>query len=278
MLSMNTPVISVVLPVRNEEKYIKDTINSILTQVFSNFELIVINDGSSDATKSILEEYMSMDSRVKIIDNPIPMGVANSLNKAIDIAKGKYIARIDAGDTADSQRFQKQVEYMEKFKDTFILGSWSYIVNNKKEIIAEWKVPSEITDKILYKKNGVIHPTVIIKKDLFDKIGNYNSLYRRAEDYEFWARALKNKFKVENIQEFLASIMERQEGVSTKYLRAMAKDTFKVKLKYLVYFFSLTNVLYTFRSLIGSSLPFWMFNLLARRYGEKLSCKIFVKS
>ncbi len=129
---MNTPIISVILPVRNEEKYIRSTIDSILAQSFVDFELIVINDGSSDATKSILKEYISMDSRVKIIDNQNSIGVASSLNKAIDIAEGKYIARIDAGDTADYLRFQKQVEYMEASQETFILGSWAYIINNKK--------------------------------------------------------------------------------------------------------------------------------------------------
>lgn len=277
MLSMNTPIISVILSVRNEEKYVKDTINSILSQTFSNFEMIVINDGSIDATKSILDEYISMDSRVRIINNQISIGIANSLNKALDIAKGKYIARIDAGDTADYRRFQKQVEHLEASQDTFILGSWAHVTNNKKEIIAEWITPPEITGRILYEKNGVLHPAVLMRKELFNKIGRYNAVYKRAEDYELWARALKNKLKINNLQEFLTSFMERQEGVSTKYSRAMAKDTFKIKLKYLPYFFSITNVFYTLRSLIGSILPAWMFNFLARRYGEKLSCKIFVK-
>ncbi len=271
------PIISVILPVRNEEKYIKSTIDSILSQSFADFELLVINDGSSDTTKRILEEYMFKDKRVRIIDNLVSIGVANSLNKALEAARGKYIARIDAADTAERLRFQKQVEYMEASQETFILGSWAYIINDKKELIAEWKTPAEITDKILYKKNGAVHPTVLIRKDLFNKIGNYNPFYKRAEDYELWARAVKNKLKIKNLQEFLTAIMEREEGMSTKYLRAMARDTFKIKLKYLPYFLSLANLSYTLRSLIGSILPLWVFNLLARRYGEKLSCKIFIK-
>jgi len=276
-ISVHTPVISVILPVHDEEKYIRDTLDSVLAQSFVDFELIVINDGSSDATKSILDEYISMDRRVIIINNKISIGVADSLNKALDIAKGKYIARIDAGDAVDHLRFQKQAEYLEASPDTFILGSWAQIMNDKKKIIAEWIVPPEITGKILYERNGVVHPAVLIRKELFNKIGRYNAFYKRAEDYELWTRALKNKLEINNLQEFLTSIMERQEGVSTKYLRAMAKDTFRIKMKYLFYFFSLANVLYTLRSLIGSILPIWLFNFLARQYGEKLNCKIFVK-
>lgn len=271
------PIISVILPVRNEEKFIRSTIDSVLSQSFADFELLVINDGSSDTTKKILGEYVFKDKRVKIIDNLVSIGVANSLNKALEQARGKYIARIDAADTAERLRFQKQVEYMEAFQDTFILGSWSYIINDTKEIIAEWKTPAEITDKILYEKNGVVHPTVLIRKDLFEKIGNYNPFYKRAEDYELWFRAVKNKLKIKNLQEFLTTIMERKEGVSNRYLRAMARDTFKIKLKYLFCFLNSASLLSTLRSLMGSILPLWAFNLLAHRYGKNLSCKIFIK-
>lgn len=271
------PLISVILPARNEERYIKPTIESILSQTFSDFELIVVNDASTDKTEVIISGYVSYDNRVKMINNRNLLGVAASINKGIDIAKGKYIARIDAGDIADRCRLQKQVKYMEAFKDVFILGSWSYIINEKKEIIGEWKVPCEVDDRELYKRNGIVHPTVVIRRELFQKIGILNSFYHRAEDYEFWARALRYKFRINNLQEFLTSVMEREKGVSSKYFGRMMQDTFRVKIKYLRCFFNFWNVLSVLRSFAGCILPVSTTNYLVRRYANFLSCKVFLK-
>lgn len=274
---MKKPVISVILSVRNEEKYINYTLYSILSQVFSDFELIIINDGSIDRTKIILDQYASVDNRIKVVDNTISLGIAASVNKGLNISKGKYIARIDAGDIADPYRLQKQINYMETHIDTFVLGSWAYFINIKKEAISEWKVPCEINDKILYKQNGVIQPTVLIRRELFEKIGGYNYSYVLCEDYELWARTLKNKLKINNIQEFLTSVMTRPEGMSTKYKRGMVKYTFKVKLKYLFYFRNFWNFIYTLRSLIALILPLGIFNYFAMRYGERLSGRTIVR-
>ena len=231
-------------------------------QSFENFELISVDDASVDNTGNILREYASRDKRIIILTNRPALGLAGSINKGIGRAKGKYIARIDAGDRAEPDRFQQQVEFMEKFNDISILGSCAYLINSNKEIIGEWKVARQVDVRLLYKKGGVIHPTVIIRKELFDKIGRYEPSYGRAEDYELWARALKNRLKISNHQEFLTSVMLREGGISAKYYKTMAKDTFRVKLKYLPYFFNFINLIYTLRSLIGYLLPAWLFWLL----------------
>lgn len=274
---MDKPIISVILSLRNEEKYVKETINSILIQTFSKFELIVINDGSTDNTRNILAEYVSQDSRVKIIDNEVSIGIAKSVNKALDFSQGTYIARIDAGDTSVPERFQKQFEFMEAHPDIFVLGSSAYITDSCKTIVGEWVVPCEVNDKILYQRNGVIQPTVLIRKDLFLKIGKYNPVFSRAEDYELWARTLKNKLKISNLQECLSFVSDRPEGISKRYVKAMMKDAFLIKIKYLPYFFNFCNLISTLRSLIGIFIPLFVFNYVAVRYSQTISSKKFFK-
>ncbi|MBU1727499.1 MAG: glycosyltransferase [Candidatus Omnitrophica bacterium] len=274
---MSNPLISVILPAHNEEKYLKATFDSLLTQTFSDFELIVVNDGSTDNTGKLLAEYAALDARVRIIHNEFSLGLIGALNKGISFAKGKYIARIDSGDTATPDRFQKQFEYMESHKDVYILGSWAYVIDPESRIVAEWVTPIAVDSKVLYQRNGIVHPAVLIKKELFDTLKGYDRRYSNAEDYELWARAIRGGFKIRNLQEFLTSIMERRIGMSIKDLRKRAWDRFRVKARYLAVFFCLTNLFSTLRSFIACSLPVPVFIYLERKYGKTLTGKTYLK-
>ncbi|MEW6008114.1 MAG: glycosyltransferase [Candidatus Omnitrophota bacterium] len=275
---MIKPLVSIILAVHNEENFITKTLDSILHQTFKDFELIVINDCSKDKTGEILKSYASSDPRIKVIKNETCMGLARSLNKGIEISEAKYIARIDAGDIAEKSRLEKQVKYMEEFSDVSVLGSWAYLIDIKGEVIGEWRVPEEVNARILYMKNGVVHPTVLIRKELFSNIGKYNFSFKHAEDYELWARALKNKAKLMNLQEFLTFVSQRAEGVTRKHFKGMRKDTFRIKLKYLPYFFSIQNLLSTLRSLLGYILPTSISYYLSNKYAKALADKMFKKN
>ena len=115
------PKISVVMPAYNAEKYIGEAIESILNQTFKDFEFIIINDGSVDHTKEIIREYN--DPRIVLLENDKNRGIVLSLNKGLDAATGKYIARMDADDIALKNRFERQVEYLDEHKDIGVLGT-----------------------------------------------------------------------------------------------------------------------------------------------------------
>nr|QNO55030.1 hypothetical protein FPOEFMDM_00015 [Methanosarcinales archaeon ANME-1 ERB7]QNO55101.1 hypothetical protein MNNOGLJF_00015 [Methanosarcinales archaeon ANME-1 ERB7] len=251
---MKQPLISVVMSTYNEEKYVKDSIASILNQTFSDFEFIIIHEyGSTDRTLEILKCYSVLDERINILINDEYIGFAESLNKGIKNAKGKYIARMDAGDISHPERFEKQVKFLEEHEDVCIVGTWAYWIKKDKKIIGEWRPPAVINNISLFKISPAIHSSIMIRKKLFEEIGNYNSKYR-AEDFELYMRAMKNGFGIANIQDFLINIAYR-EGISIVKIREMQKSTFKIKLRYLPYFFNFWNVIYTMRSLVGCLLP-----------------------
>lgn len=253
---MKQPLISVVMSVHNEEKYLKDSIKSILNQTFDNIEFIIIDDGSTDTTQKILEHYAKKDERIKLIVNKKNIGLSRSLNKGIEIAKGKYIARMDAGDISHPKRFEKQTELLEENENVYILGTWAYWMDENKEIIGEWKKPSIISnDRLLFKAGAAIHPSIMIKKKLFEGIGLYDIGYDISLEFELYMRAMKNGFDIANIPEFLIYVMRRYGGMSFSQLKTTQLHQFKIKLKYLPYFFNFWNIIYTTRSLVGYLLP-----------------------
>lgn len=115
------------MPVYNAEKFLKPAIESILNQTFSDFELIIIDDNSNDKTADIIKSYN--DNRIKHIVNPNRIGFTNSLNQGLKIAQGDYIARMDADDISDPERFSKEIEFLENNPDIGVCGSWMKIID-----------------------------------------------------------------------------------------------------------------------------------------------------
>ena len=193
---MSEPKISVVMPAYNAEKYITKAIDSILAQTFSNFEFIIINDASIDSTKEIIESYK--DFRIKLINNDQNQGVAESLNIGISAAKGQYIARMDADDISLPERFQKQVDFMEKNPDIDVCGSWAKKTENANEIIKNPSSYEDIKDTLFF-SCSMSHSTILFKRSLNFQ---YSSEFPRAEDYDLWCKKI-NDLKFFNIPEIL---------------------------------------------------------------------------
>ena len=125
-------MLSVIMPVFNEEKYIAQAIDSIICQTYSNFEFIIINDGSSDSSIDIIKSYN--DKRIRVIDNGKNIGISQSLNKGINISQGEYIARMDANDIATQNRFEMQINYLENNEVTLV-GTHHDIINENSVVI-----------------------------------------------------------------------------------------------------------------------------------------------
>lgn len=205
-METNKVKISVLMSACNEkESYLKRAIESILHQTFSNFEFIIVNDGSAEKKcGKILEEYAKKDSRIVLIKNEKNLGLTKSLNKGISVAKGEYIARIDSDDIADIYRLEKQLKFMENNQTCVLCGSWSYIINKNANIIGEKKFFTDykkIKKNLLY-FNFFTHSSLFFRKNIIEKLGGYNEKIKKAQDYDLILK-ISAKYQVENIPEFL---------------------------------------------------------------------------
>jgi len=185
-------LISVVLPAYNAELYIKEAIDSVLAQTFTNFELIILNDGSTDKTEEIILSYQ--DSRIVYVKNEHNLGLIGTLNKGMALAKGKYIARMDADDICFPKRFEKQVDFLEKNEEYVICGTSAYRFHN--DISGKKAFNPPITDENirvrLFFNSSFIHPSVMLRTcTVKDHHLKFSNDYKYAEDYFFWMDLLK---------------------------------------------------------------------------------------
>lgn len=187
-------LVSVVMSVYNEEpRHLASSIKSILQQSFKNIEFIIINDNPSDIQ---LDKYINLikDERVIYLRNKRNVGLAASLNRAIRISKGQYIARMDADDISTHDRISEQVNFMEKNKDVSVLGTNAYVINDVDDIIGEvsHKYTHDFMHASTYFGAPLVHPTVMFRRNFFARhMLYYDDSYKYAQDYELWARAVQ---------------------------------------------------------------------------------------
>ena len=187
--------ISVIMPVYNAEKYLKESIESILNQTFTDFGFLIVNDGSTDTSLEIIKSYD--DKRIRIINNEENMGLTKSLNKAVKQAHGDYIARQDADDISLPNRLELQFEFLEKHPEVALLGTGVYVINENGDEI-EKRIMHPNPKKSLSKGNRFIHGSVMFRKSVIDELGAYNETLKYSQDYELWLRISK-KYDVENL-------------------------------------------------------------------------------
>lgn len=189
---MPDPVISVVMPVYNSAAWLREAIDSILLQSFTDFELILINDGSTDDTASIIKTYT--DSRIRYLPNEKNQGLVFSLNRGIDEARGTYIARMDGDDISVTDRFEKQMSYLKDRSDVDVLASVVQLIDDKGHRTGFWKEDREIVGFEQIKEfmpfnNCIAHPSIMAKAKLMREF-RYRQDQSQAEDYDLWLRLL----------------------------------------------------------------------------------------
>ncbi|MCL4136090.1 UNVERIFIED_CONTAM: hypothetical protein GTU68_024156 [Idotea baltica] len=193
------------MPVYNAEKYISEAIESILNQTYKDFEFIIINDGSTDKSLDIIKKYKNIDDRIVLVDRK-NKGLVCSLNEGIELAAGKYIARMDADDICLSSRLEKQILFLEKNENIIACGSWVSIFTDKSYIkIVKFPPNDEACLARLLFGVPIAHPSAMIKKSLLSRLKNddsyiYDEKMKHIEDYDLWVR-LSRYGKYSNIQE-----------------------------------------------------------------------------
>lgn len=185
-VEFRNPKISVIMPVYKGDEYLSEAVDSILNQTFSDFEFIIICDNPTNETKDILDKYQQSDSRIHVFYQE-QQGLANSLNKGITLAEGKYIARMDADDISLPERLQIQYDFLETNSNIGLCGTWIENFGQKSGIHQLPITNEDIKSKIFF-GYAIAHPSVMIRKEKIDGAGGYNSHFNYIEDYELWTR------------------------------------------------------------------------------------------
>lgn len=224
------PLISVVLPVYNCQDYVLAAINSILEQTFSDFELLVIDDASTDQTPHLIRTLR--DPRLQLIEKPQNSGYTDSLNYGISIAKGAYIARMDADDISLSNRFAKQIEFLETHPKAILCGSAYRILGTQQQIF----VPEEHQDikSALLRASCFAHPSVMMRKSALGPFPVYNKAFEPAEDYDLWTR-LVVAGELHNLPEVLLEYRVHEQQVSQTRAKKQQAGSVHARLQMLDY-------------------------------------------
>jgi glycosyltransferase involved in cell wall biosynthesis len=219
---MKNPKVTVLMSVYNGEKYLQESIDSILEQTFRDFEFVIVNDGSIDKTAEILKSYK--DVRIKIVNNEKNIGLTKSLNKGLKIAKGEYIARMDADDISMSERLEKEIEFLESHQEHAVVGTFVKIMNENSEIIRLWDRPTKDIEirEFLKRDNCIVHGSVMIRKSSLHDVGFYDKFMVRSQDYDLWLK-LSEKYYLANIPEYLYFRREHNDIIGMKYREEQLK-------------------------------------------------------
>lgn len=229
----SSPKISVVMPAHNTGRYIKDAIDSILNQTFTDFEFIIIDDCSTDDSYRIIKEYLNKDDRIILFRNEKNLGIASTRTKGTLCARGKYIVTMDSDDISLPTRLEKQYKYLEAHKDCGVVGSHVEMFNGNNEIVGTKKFQENDIDlrKRIFLYSPVVQPAAMVRKEVFDNIGYYDPKYVNASDLDFWFR-LGTKYKFSNIQEVLLRYRIHNGSITVNNLKRLEKVTLDIREKY----------------------------------------------
>lgn len=216
------PVVSIILPAYNGAQWIAKAIQSVLAQSYTDWELLVINDDSSDNTEDIVLSFAKNDNRIKYIKNEHNLGVQKTRSLALKVAQYEYIAEIDQDDEwLDKDKLKKQVEFLENNKDYVLIGTGVIVVDDKGEEIARYLMPETdagIRNKIL-RMNCFIHSSVMYNKRVVQAVGGY-TIEKMSEDHDLWLR-LGRVGRFMNFQEYSVQYCFSPKGYNSqdKFLR-----------------------------------------------------------
>lgn len=198
------PLVSVILPVYNGLPYLEKAIQSVLKQSFANFELLILDDASTDDSWQLMKKYAAKDKRIKIFQNKKNLGIGKSLNLLIKKSSTQFLARMDADDIMVSKRLSRQVNYLQKHTDVVVLGSWMKEIDKKGRIIGLRKVPLKHKDiyQMMYYAMGMQHPTLVFNTKLIPVDFPWYQEHGLVEDLDMLFRLLKHG-RFANLPSFL---------------------------------------------------------------------------
>ena len=221
--------VSVLMPVFNGEKYLTEAIESILKQTFADFELLIINDCSTDRTENLV--LSQTDKRIRLVRNDQNLGLAASLNKGMALAKGEYVARMDCDDFSLPERLAEQVAFLDQNPEIHICGTWVQAFGENGETVWEYPTdPDHISCQMLF-NCCVAHPSIMIRKQAWHELGlAYDPAFRYGEDYELWLRE-NLRIRFANIPKVLLRYRLHQKQMSKTQTDLSQSVPFQIRTK-----------------------------------------------
>ena len=229
MTDQTQTFISVVMATYNHENYLRESIQSVLSQTHSNFELIIVNDNSSDASDEIIRQFANEDDRIVHISNDRNLRQSGARNKAIKIARGEFIVIVDSDDVCSSDRFEKQLNHFSEYPECDVLGTSYSIFFGTKVDECQSVVSANIDD--IYSGQPLVHnPTCMIRRSVFVAHGSFNSKYDDAEDYELWSRWYAQGINFNNLPDVLYKKRIHEDCVSLTKIKRQLYLMLKINL------------------------------------------------
>ena len=255
---MTDPLVSVLMPAYNAEKYITEAIESILNQTFKDFEFIIIDDASTDKTWNIINKFKNKDSRIMAIRNAKNLYIAGNRNKTLSFAKGKYVVWQDADDISYNYRLEKQVEFMENNQDVGICGGYlDSFTDGKITDTRKYYLDDKILRGKIFRQSPVAQPASIIRKECFNRVGLYNPQYPPAEDIDMSFK-IGTYYKFANLPTSLIKYREHPKSATFKKFSKIILITLKIRVGNVfnkAYNFSVIDFFYQIATLFCFLLP-----------------------
>jgi len=224
--SAPSPRVSWLIPVYNGESFVREAIESVLAQDYADFEVVIVNDGSTDGTREILAEYEASDRRIKLIDKPNG-GIVSALNEGLRHCSGEYLARMDADDIAMPRRLRLQVDHLDRNPDCVIVGGSAISVDREGRPVARTTGGRHSqTDLSVFpaRVSVSMHPLITLRKEALLAIGGYRSSYPHAEDYDLFLR-LAPFGTVENPKEDMLIYRRHEDAISIRNMEAQERSS-----------------------------------------------------
>lgn len=221
------------MPVYNSADFLGESIESILNQTHKNLELVILNDKSTDNSRSIIKKYEAKDDRIVFIDQQENLGPADTRNNGFSLAKGEFIALLDADDIAAPDRLKKQLSYLQNHPEVGVCGTWFTFFGAQNKLIRHAKNHDAIKVSFLHSCN-IGNPTVMLRKSVL-KDFKFDNQYVPAEDYDLWSRLL-TKTQFHNIPESLLKYRQHANNISKTKINNVNRSVRKVKINQLANF------------------------------------------
>ncbi len=224
------PLVSVIIATYNDKpKYIHEALDSMINQTYGNLEILIFDDSTDEATRTAIDSY-NTDSRITIYREEKRQGFVPSLNKGLGLAKGKYIARMDGDDVSSTDRFEKQVDYLESNPGTDILGGQINVIDENSSVTGERSYPLGGLKLLAFFtiRTPVAHPTVMFRRTIVDAGHRYDESLPKAEDIDFWIRMYNAGYKFSNLPDTIVNFRV-ESGFMEKRVTNHAQEEYVLK-------------------------------------------------
>jgi glycosyltransferase involved in cell wall biosynthesis len=233
----SAPRVSVLMPVYDGERFLAEAIESVLAQSYTAFELLVVDDGSRDASLAIAERYARADPRVRVLRNERNLGIVKTRNRAFAEAdpRSEFFALFDADDVCLPERFALQVAFLDAHPDHALVGGNTLIIDERGRVVGRRAYPSSHADiaRVITRYNPIAQPNCMLRRSAVEAVGAYDERYARCQDYDLWLRVAA-RFKLANLPEFTLKYRISATQGKAVHLRDSLRYTIDIQRKWLL--------------------------------------------